>query len=130
MIDESNQIIYEKKNNIDSVLYFNYLIKASNKEHLPRLYLKEYDENLNLIKKTEFKPTELSNNTVDYIRLKKKFLIMPESKKVEVLVDSKNTDLKNLLISNTDQLVLIKDNDKYIAVDNFELSNIKLLHKE
>lgn len=129
VIDESSQIIYDKKNNTDSILYFNYLIKASNKEHLPRLYLKEYDEKLNLIKKTEFKPTELSNNTVDYIRLKKKFSIMPESKKVEVWVDSKNTDLKNLLISNTDQLVLIKDNDKYIAVDNFELRDIKLLHK-
>lgn len=128
-IDEGNQIIYEKPDNKDSVLYFNYLIKASNKEHLPRLYLNEYDKNSNLIKKTEFKPTELSNNTVDYIRLKKKFSLMPESKKIEVWVDSKNTDLKNILISNSDQMLLIKENDKYLSVDNFDLSKIKLSHK-
>ncbi len=120
-IDDVNQTIYLNDNNVDTIIYCNYLIKASNKEHLPRLYLKEYDSNMNLIKKTEFKPTELSNNTIDYIRLKKSFSIKAESKKVEIVVDSKNTDLRSIIISNFDAKFLIKENNKNISVDNYPL---------
>jgi hypothetical protein len=120
-IDEVTQSIYSNDHNTDTAIYCNYLIKASNKEHLPRLYLKEYDSNMNLIKKTEFKPTDLSNNTIDYIRLKKCFSIKAESKKVEIVVDSKNTDLKSVIISNFDAKFLIKENNKNISVDNYPL---------
>jgi hypothetical protein len=120
-IDEVTQSIYSNDNNTDTTIYCNYLIKASNKEHLPRLYLKEYDSNMNLIKKTEFKPTELSNNTIDYIRLKKSFSIQVESKKIEIVVDSKSTDLKSVIISNFDASFLIKENNKNISVDNYPL---------
>ncbi len=120
-IDDKNQIIYSITNNTDTNIYCNYLIKASNQEHLPRLYLKEYDSNMNLLKKTEFKPTDLSNNTIDYIRLKKSFSIQAESRKVEIVVDSKNTDLKSIIISNFDASFLIKENNKIISVDNYIL---------
>ncbi len=120
-INDANQIIYTNTNNIDTSIYCNYLIKASNKEHLPRLYLKEYDSNMNLLKKTEFKPTDLTNNTIDYIRLKKSFSIQAESKKIEIVVDSKNTDLKSIIISNFDASFLIKENNKIISVDNYSL---------
>ena len=120
-INDANQIIYTNTNNIDTSIYCNYLINASNKEHLPRLYLKEYDSNMNLLKKTEFKPTDLTNNTIDYIRLKKRFSIQAESKKIEIVVDSKNTDLKSIIISNFDASFLIKENNKIISVDNYSL---------
>jgi ferritin-like metal-binding protein YciE len=44
-----------------------------------------------------------------------------ESKKIEIVVDSKSTDLKSVIISNFDASFLIKENNKNISVDNYPL---------